>query len=134
MAITFEKALGIHESALRLRAERAGLLASNLANADTPGFKARDIDFKQALSDQLNRRSGDFPMAATQQGHIQRVSRGLTESDTLYRVPHQPSVDGNSVEEQVEHAEFMKNNLDFQASFTFLNSKFKGLSKAIKGE
>ncbi|TVZ38533.1 flagellar basal-body rod protein FlgB [Alteromonadaceae bacterium 2753L.S.0a.02] len=134
MAITFEKALGIHESAMRLRAERAGVLASNLANADTPGFKAKDIDFKQALSQQLTHSQGDIAMAVTRGNHMQLSEGMIGGSQTLYRVPNQPSIDGNTVEEQVEHAEFMKNNLEFQASFTFLNSKFKGLTKAIKGE
>jgi len=134
MGISFENALGVHESALRLRAQRAGLLASNLANADTPGYKARDMDFKQALTSRLNDRSADLPMSSTRSGHV-RISRGgLGETETLYRTPNQPSVDGNSVEEQVEHAEFMKNNLEFQTSFTFLNSKFKSLTKAIRGE
>ncbi|ACR14282.1 flagellar basal body rod protein FlgB [Teredinibacter turnerae] len=134
MAITFEKALGIHESAMRLRGERAGMLASNLANTDTPGYKARDFNFQEALDRQMTGRNGDFSLQTTQHAHIRGGVKGLGSVDALYRVPNQPSIDGNTVEEQVEHAEFMKNNLEFQASFTFLNSKFKGLSKAIKGE
>jgi len=134
MAITFDKALGIHEPAMRLRAQRAGLLASNLANADTPGFKARDIDFQQALADRMQGRSADMSMAATHTGHIKTRMQGIGSVETQYRIPNQPSIDGNTVEEQVEHAEFMQNNLEFQTSFTFLNSKFKGLTKAIKGE
>lgn len=134
MAISFDKALGVHESALRLRAQRAGMLASNLANADTPGYKAQDIDFQQALSNRLQHNSANMPMEATKTGHIRIGTQGIGSIETQYRVPTQPSIDGNTVEEQVEHAEFMKNNLDFQASFTFLNSKFKSLTKAIKGE
>jgi len=134
MAISFDSALGVHETALRLRAQRAGLLASNLANADTPGYKAKDINFGQALANRMDNQSADIPMSATRSGHIKfnKGDSGFTE--TLYRTPNQPSIDGNTVEEQVEHAQFMKNNLEFQASFTFLNSKFKGLTKAIKGE
>ncbi len=134
MAINFDNALGPHEAALRLRAQRAGMLASNLANADTPNYKAKDINFKQALAARLDNQSADLAMSSTRGGHIQTTRTGVGASETLYRVPNQPSIDGNSVEEQVEHAEFMKNNLEFQASFTFLNSKFKGLTKAIKGE
>jgi flagellar basal-body rod protein FlgB len=134
MAINFNTALGPHESALRIRADRASVLASNLANADTPGYKARDIDFQQALKSSMAQQSQPFAMAATQKGHIGMDRNSSQTAERLYRTPTQPSIDGNTVEEQVEHAEFMKNNLDFQATFTFLNSKFKGLSKAIKGE
>lgn len=134
MGISFDKALGIHESAMRLRAQRAGVLASNLANADTPGYKARDINFQQALSARLDNQSADLPMQATRSRHMQFDRPFIGQTETLYRTPLQPSIDGNTVEEQVEHAEFMKNNLEFQATFTFLNSKFKGLTKAIKGE
>jgi len=134
MAISFDQALGVHESALRLRGQRAGILASNLANVDTPGYKAKDLNFQQALASRLGDKSGNMSLRATRNGHLQFDDNSLGELDTLYRTPSQPSIDGNTVEEQVEHAEFMKNNLDFQASFTFLNSKFKGLTKAIRGE
>ncbi|SMF36214.1 flagellar basal-body rod protein FlgB [Alteromonadaceae bacterium Bs31] len=134
MGISFDSALGVHESALRLRAHRAGMLASNLANADTPNYKAKDINFKKALAARIDDNSADLAMSSTRSGHINMNSAGVGFTEALYRVPNQPSIDGNSVEEQVEHAEFMKNNLEFQASFTFLNSKFKGLTKAIKGE
>ncbi len=134
MAISFDSALGMHESALKLRAERASVLSSNLVNADTPGYKARDFDFHQALSSQMSGKSV-ANMNATRSGHIQ-FSEGMNRAqhDFMYRVPTQPSIDGNTVEENVEHSEFMKNSLEFQTAFTLLNSKFKGLSKAIRGE
>jgi len=134
MGISFDKALGIHEDALRLRAQRAGMLASNLANADTPGYKARDIDFAQVLKARLDDQSADLRMQSTRVRHMQLNQAAIGSTETLYRIPQQPSIDGNTVEEQVEHAEFMQNTLEFQASFTFLNSKFKGLTKALKGE
>jgi flagellar basal-body rod protein FlgB len=134
MAISFDKALGVHESALQLRAQRAGVLASNLANTDTPGYKSRDINFQQALAARRSNQSADLSMSATRSRHISFNRAGVGYTETLYRTPNQPSIDGNTVEEQVEHAEFMKNNLEFQASFTFLSSKFKGLTKAIRGE
>lgn len=133
MAISFESALGIHESALKVRARRAEVLAGNLANTDTPNYKARDLDFRQILAQQSGK-GGQMSMQATHAGHMAASGMGLGDPDLLYRTPHQPSIDGNTVEEQVEHAEYMKNALQFQASFTFLNSKFKGLTSALRGE
>lgn len=133
MSISFENALGIRESALTLRSHRAGVLSSNLANADTPNFKARDFNFSQALKTKMGSKLPSH-MKTTQARHIDTSRAHENFHDLSYRVPHQPSTDGNTVEEQVEHAEFMKNNLEFQAAFTLLNSSFKGLRKAIKGE
>lgn len=131
MAISFDKALGIHEQALKLRVQRAEVLSSNLVNADTPGFKARDFNFQDALRTQMSG-SGGTGLNATHERHIKPTSdMGVAMQ---YRVPMQPSIDGNTVEEQVEQAEFTKNNLEFQASFTFLNSRFAGLKKALTGE
>lgn len=133
MAISFDKALGIHEDALELRVKRAELMANNLVNADTPGYKARDIDFKAVLAEQANSLDNKLKMTATASGHISDQQDSF-EADVQYRIPHQPSLDGNTVEYQKELAEFSKNVLDYQASFQFLNSKFKGLTKALKGE
>ena len=133
MSISFDKALGIHESALHFRSERASVLANNLANIDTPNFKAKDLDFKQALQQKMNPSQG-FDLATTRQGHIDASGMDVNEGDVLYRTPQQPSIDGNTVEDQIEHAEYMKNALAFQASFQFLNSKFTGLRSAIRGE
>lgn len=134
MAISFQNALGIYESALRIRAERAGVLSGNLANVNTPNYKARDIDFQAALNTQMNDSGRGVQLRSTHRGHIDLSQTESIGSERLYRLPSQPSIDGNTVEEQVEHAEFMKNNLEFQAGFTFLNSRFKGLTKAITGE
>ena len=136
MAISFDSALGIHDDALLLRARRAEVLANNIANADTPGFQARDMDFESILRGETE--SGlDEPqveLVLTQPGH----SDGFLESDfaaeLMYRIPYQPSVDGNSVEVQEEMARYTDNAIRFQSSFTFLNSKFTGLMGAIKGE
>lgn len=133
MSISFEKALGIHESALRYRSERAAVLANNLANIDTPHFKAKDLDFKQALSQQM-KKAGHFDVSTTNERHIPVMELEGLDSELLYRTPHQASIDGNTVEDQIEHAEYMKNALAFQASFQFLNSKFTGLRSAIRGE
>lgn len=132
MAISFESALGIHESAFKLRAQRAELLADNMANVDTPNYKAKDLDFKQALAAQGGEQSR-FSLAATHNGHLAGDNE-TGHPDAKYRVPNQPSIDGNTVEEHIEHAAYMKNALDFQASFQFLNGKFKGLTSALRGE
>jgi flagellar basal-body rod protein FlgB len=133
MSISFEKALGIHETALQFRSQRAAVLANNLANIDTPNFKAKDLDFKQALNQSMKTTQG-FYLNTTQDNHIVAGSFGMQEGDLLYRTPQQPSIDGNTVEDQIEHAEYMKNSLAFQASFQFLNSKFMGLRTAIRGD
>lgn len=133
MSITFARALGIHEQAIQVRSERAGVLANNLANADTPNYKARDIDFKGILQGEAMALSTSRSMKTTHTMHMNSQA-SLTEYQQLYRTPQQPSIDGNTVEEQVEHAAYMENALAYQSSFTFLNSKFKGLVRAIKGE
>jgi flagellar basal-body rod protein FlgB len=133
MAISFERALGIHEQALQVRGQRAEVLANNLANADTPNYKARDLDFRAVLAGKLDMRESRMSMATTSGGHQPGVSI-ITDDSLKYRTPTQPSIDGNTVEENVEHAEFMRNTLSFQSSFTFINSKFRGLLSAIRGE
>ncbi|WP_411711041.1 flagellar basal body rod protein FlgB [Marinobacter sp. R17] len=133
MAISFDNALGIHEKALNMRVQRAEILANNLANADTPGFKARDIDFKSALGEAQGQ-SGELAMARTEPGHIDPDAAMSDRALLMYRNPYQPSLDGNTVDAQQEQARFMRNAMDYQASFQFLNSKFAGLTKAIKGE
>ncbi|MCR6653723.1 MAG: flagellar basal body rod protein FlgB [Cellvibrionaceae bacterium] len=134
MAINFQQALGTFESALRLRSQRAEVLSANLANADTPNYKARDFDFHAALqSAQQQQASGG--LHTTQSRHLDGGLPALPGGASLsYRTPAQPSVDGNTVDEHIEHAEFMQNSLEFQTAFTLLNSRFKGLMSAIRGE
>lgn len=127
--ISFANAFGVHEQALKVRTQRAEVIARNLANADTPHYKARDIDFRQMLQQQQQ----GISLRTTRSGHI---AGGDTASMTteLYRVPAQASMDGNTVETEQEMARFAKNATDFQASFTFLNSKVRGLMNALRGE
>ena len=124
-----DKALGIHDDALLLRSRRATLLASNLANADTPNYKAQDIDFRSALKAASKT---DVSMTQTHQRHL--VGAHSTEGQLQFRHPHQPSLDGNTVETQVEQALFAENAVQYQASLQFVGNKFKSLSAAIKGE
>ncbi|MEE8058873.1 MAG: flagellar basal body rod protein FlgB [Pseudomonadales bacterium] len=133
MAINFNKALGIHEQALNFRTKRAEVLANNLVNSDTPHFKARDIDFRSVMKSQLSNGVTSPRLVATHSRHIAPSSMGFT-SELLYRNPLQPSLDGNTVEEHVELSKFAQNSMDYQASFQFLNGRFKGLKSAIRGE
>jgi len=135
MTISFSNALGIHEQALEVRVRRAEVLANNLANADTPGFKARDVDFKAILGEQMSGKDlgSTLKMDTTNGKHLPFGFDGGSEA-LLYRKPSQPSVDGNTVDTQQETAEFMKNTMQYQSSFQFLNGKFKSLVHAIRGE
>ncbi|MDE1463503.1 flagellar basal body rod protein FlgB [Spartinivicinus poritis] len=134
MAIGFDQALGVHPQALLLRGKRAELLADNLANSDTPGFKARDIDFKQVLNRVNEQQTGKkLPLQQTHQDHLAGLSQ-KQDVDLLYRIPIQPAIDGNTVDTQQEYAIYARNAMDYQSSFEFLNSKFKGLIKVIKGQ
>ena len=132
MAITFERATGFNEQALKLRTQRAELLANNVANADTPGFKARDIDFRAVLQDRLNQRSG-LAVDKTHAGHMS-LEDPAANGQPLFRNPIQPSIDGNTVDTNTEIVQYTKNAMDFQSSFLFLNRSFKGMLTAIKGE
>lgn len=134
MAISFQNALGIHDTALSLRGQRAEVLAENLANTDTPNYKARDIDFQGLLNDASARQTRGLEMNTNNAGHRGGGATVFADDDLLYRNPLAPSVDGNTVEAHVEHAQYMENSLAFQSSFTFLNSKFRGLMSAIRGE
>ncbi|MCK6263360.1 flagellar basal body rod protein FlgB [Vibrio sp. ZSDE26] len=124
MGISFDNALGVHTHTLELRAERSKVIAGNLANVDTPGFKARDFDFQAAVSQVEHR---------LQQG--QKTSSSVVHpQELMYRNPYNNSIDGNTVELGVEQAQFAQNAMDFETSLTFLNMKFKGLSTAIMGQ
>ncbi len=131
MPITFDSALGIHDEALMMRSRRAELLASNIANADTPGYKARDIDFNAALADAQSRHTQS--LTTTHTNHIQ-LNSSAESMQTLYRIPNQASLDGNSVDPELEKSAFAENALRYQASLGFLDSKLKGLMAALKGE
>ena len=130
MPLSFDHALGAHEHALMLKARRAEVLGSNLANADTPNFKARDLDFRAALQ---QAQSSGFELQTTHHRHLPAANK-RHYPELLYRIPEQPSVDGNTVDSRVEQAEFAENALEYQASLTFLSKKFNGMRAAIKGE
>ena len=130
MKITSDNIFGIHEAALKFRERRAEVLASNIANADTPGYKARDIEFGKILSDQL---SGDIGMVATSEGH--QIQSGYTDPyEIKYRIPLHGAVDKNTVNIHMEQAEFSKNSVQYQSTLEFLDSKIKNIIQAIRGD
>lgn len=133
MAISFDKALGIHEKALGFRAQRGEIIANNIANADTPNFKARDIEFSAVLSSQLDKRVAPS-LERTHARHIAGEGVSLSDQALAYTTPSEPSIDQNTVDAQVEQGKYAENAVKFQASFTLLNSKFKGLVSALRGE
>lgn len=128
MGISFEKALGIHPEALNFRVERSRVLASNLANADTPNYAARDLAFRLAVPEG----SGSSPDDIV--APIPAMSMSQTGMNLKYRNPYQVSRDGNTVEAGIEQARVAENAMDFQTSLKFLNSKFTGLATAIDGK
>ena len=131
MPISIDKALGDLPAHLSVYGQRSSLLASNIANADTPGYKARDIDFKAALS----RAAGEqLALKTTRGNHMAGTGTGMSSPEVLYRTPTQPALDGNTVDSQQEKARFTENAIRYQSTMTFLTGKFKGLKLAIKGE
>ncbi|NIJ30637.1 flagellar basal-body rod protein FlgB [Sphingomonas insulae] len=108
---------GVHGAALEVRSQRMGVLASNIANSSTPGFKARDIDFKSALAS-MEGDGGDRGIAAA----------------TKYRVPLQTSMDGNTVELNQEQTAFAENAVQYQTTLSFLNGRIGQITRALKGE
>jgi flagellar basal-body rod protein FlgB len=119
MSIDFDKAMGSHPEALKLRGERTRILAANIANENTPGFQAREMDFSAAMQSLSDGGATAFDSSA---------------DGALYRVPYHPTQDGNTVEIGVEQAAFAQNANDFQTTLTFLNMQLKGLAKAIAGQ
>jgi flagellar basal-body rod protein FlgB len=107
---------GVHGAALEVRSQRMGLLASNIANASTPGFKARDVDFRQALAAVEGQGDSAFQKAVQ------------------FRVPTQPSMDGNTVELSQEQTAFAENAVQYQTTLSFLNGRIGQITRALKGE
>ena len=128
----FENIFGIHEQALLLHGQRIGVLATNMANADTPNYKARDIDFSAVLAHTDD--SAPLPMSVTQGAHIAMNDAATLGAELKYRNPYQASLDGNTVEMPVEQAAFSENNVRYQASLGFINGTIADLKFAIAGQ
>ena len=125
----FGNYLDFHGQALQLRSRRNEILASNIANAATPHFKARDLDFDREM--QRNVKHG--PLQVTNDVHFPTNTHPLREQ-MLFRDPINPSLDGNTVEMAVEQMEFSENVVRYQTTLQFLNNRISGLLSAIKGE
>ena len=124
----FSNAFGIHERALAVRGQRMEVLARNIANADTPNYKAQDVDFKAML-----REAKTEYLTATNEKHY----AGLTEAPDngmRFRTPFNSSFDGNTVEMNVEQAQYGKAANEYQATLQFLENRIGGLRKAMRGE
>src|ERR1700754_4235898 len=132
MPFSLDTYLGIHPDALKLQSRRMEVLADNLANSDTPGYKARDIDFRAAMA---NAGGADAPVAltTTSPGHLGSDPSAQLDVTLKYRVPLAPALDGNTVDAQQEQAAFADNTVRYQATLTFLSARFKGLMTAITG-
>ena len=134
MANPIDNALKFHADALNLRAFRQELLAANIANADTPGYKARDIDFRKALEDARAGRSPTVQLASTARGHVQPAAPAAAGAGApLYRTVVQASLDGNTVDMDVERAQFAENAIRYEANLTFISGQLKTLLAAIQG-
>lgn len=133
MSLSLDNVVGVHAAALKLRGERHQVLSENIANADTPNYKARDIDFASALEQAQGAQQG-LQLATTHEAHVAGANASSAGPDVLYRVPHSPSLDGNTVETQAEQAKFAENTVHYRASLDFLGGKFSSLVGALRGE
>ena len=125
-----DKTFGIHDQALQVRSRRLEVLAQNIANADTPYYKARDIDFRAVLN---GVESDDLKLQATRDRHYSN-GEGASEPGLLFRVPFNTAFDGNTVELSVEQAQYGKAAADYQATLQFLENKVSGVRKALRGD
>ncbi len=128
-----DKELNYHHNALSLRVARQELLSSNVANADTPNFKAKDIDFASVLNERLSSTPSlkKVNMNTTSAMHINSAASGVFGDNILYRVPLQPSADGNTVDMDMERTRFADNAIKYDASITFINNEFRNLTSAM---
>ncbi len=136
MAISFDQVFGIHQHTMRIRNDRAEVIAGNLANADTPGFKARDLDFNQALVEEAHLRlENNLPtMTKTSARHMD-LSDVPRDPELLlkYRLPYQADTgNGNTVEVNSERMNYLSNNIEYQATMRFLNGRISKLMSALR--
>lgn len=134
MTSRIDEALQFHQTALSLRAGRQELLASNIANADTPNYKAKDIDFASALQGALSGSTAKMPLAGTSPSHLGGTAgESVMGAPVMYRNVLQPSADGNTVDMDVERAQFADNALRYEASVKFVSDKVKDVLLALQG-
>jgi flagellar basal-body rod protein FlgB len=124
----------LHAESLKLSSRRSELIARNLANAETPNYKARDLDFRKALATALGEGGGAVGMAATSAGHLGGSQSVNLDNLLIDRTPLIESLDGNTVDVQAEQAAFAETSIRYQASLNFVNSQLRGLMTAITGQ
>jgi len=130
-----ESDLSVQRAALAARSYRQELLASNIANADTPHYKARDIDFKTALQGALGgTAAGSLGLARTAGAHLPGEGGGAMAAAVRYRNEYQSAVDGNTVDMNIERSAFAENAVQIEAMLTFINGRFRTLAAAIQGQ
>jgi flagellar basal-body rod protein FlgB len=135
----FDSLFGVHAAALSFQRQRMEVLASNIANADTPGYQAKDLDFNKLLAQLAEHAaaptSGATP-GTTNPAHIPldgSIDEATQKAATVYRIATQPSVDGNTVDVQTEQAAYAESALHYQASMSFIDYRLKSLMTAITG-
>lgn len=134
MSSRIDSALQFNQTSLKLREARQELLASNVANADTPNYKARDIDFASALQGALSGSTAKLPLTGTAPSHLGGATGGsVMGAPVMYRNVLQPSADGNTVDMDVERAQFADNALRYEASVKFVSDKIKDVLIALQG-
>jgi flagellar basal-body rod protein FlgB len=136
MPLSLDSYLGVGQKALQVYGQRTAVLANNVANADTPNYKARDLDFRSLLAAGATSTSQQgLPLSGTNSAHLNTAAASPTDGAALkYRVPLAPSLDGNTVDVPLEQAAFADNTVRYQSALTFLSDKFKSLMTAITGQ
>lgn len=132
MAISLDKMVGLHQQALKVRNDRMEVISGNLANANTPGYKARDIDFQKAMRTAQTGQASltQSSMVTTHNNHIKGTSKLQTEAE--FRIPNQPDTgDGNTVDVQNERNKFLDAGMRYETSLMLINGKFSGMKKAL---
>ena len=134
MGLGLDSIFGVHADALKVRSARAEILASNIANADTPGYKAQDLDFKSALAEAKLKSTGGTNLTATNSRHID-VNNGFDGGTIKFRESYQPDTgDGNTVDINIERMAYMENGLEYQTTLEFLNGRINTLRSVLAGE
>ncbi|MCB1911398.1 MAG: flagellar basal body rod protein FlgB [Zoogloeaceae bacterium] len=134
MSNSINSDLAFHQQALNTRAYRQQLLASNIANADTPNYKARDVDFSSALKGALGSRMGPLALATTNSAHLSDAAANPLEAMLRFRTMRQGAVDGNTVDMDVERSAFAENAIHYEASLTFINGLLSTMQQAIQSQ
>ncbi len=119
---------GLAEAAIKLTEQRTSILADNITNASTPNYKARDIDFHQILKDYQNKAE-----TTTNTKELDSLKQNITNNQLLFRVPMQTSLDGNTVDDNIERSNFLQNSLRYQLSLTYIQNKSNEIEKALSG-